>query len=88
MFIHILLELLISSSLGLQALWEISTVASWDGLLLDKLSASLSVVVLCGDDIVINSKVWHKVVLVVFVHISLELLWSSGFGLQTFWEVS
>jgi hypothetical protein len=32
--IHVGLKLLIGGSLGLQAFWEVSTVACWDGLLL------------------------------------------------------
>jgi len=57
-------------------------------LFLSKLSSSLSEVVLCGNDVVVDSKVWNEVVLVVFIHISLELLVSSGLGLEASGEVS
>jgi hypothetical protein len=55
---------------------------------LGKLSSSFSVVILSGDDIVINTEVWNKVVLVVLIHICLEFLISSGLSLQAFWEIS
>jgi hypothetical protein len=57
-------------------------------LLLSKLSTSLSKVVLGGNNVMINTKVWNEVVFVVLIHISLELLVSSGLGFQAFWEVS
>jgi hypothetical protein len=57
-------------------------------LFLSKLSTSLSEVVLGGNDVVVDSKVWNEVVLVVFIHISLELLVSSGLGLEASGEVS
>ena len=87
MFIHISLKLLVSGSLSLQAFWEISTIASWNRLLLSKLSTSLSIVILSGDNVVINTKVWYEVVFIMLVHIGLEFLISSSFGLQAFWEV-
>jgi hypothetical protein len=88
MLIHVSLELLVSSSLGLQAFWEVSTVASWDGLFLSKLSSSLLEVILSGDDVVINSKVWDEVVFVVLVHISLKFLVSGSLCFEAFWEIS
>ena len=57
-------------------------------MFLCKLSSSLSEVVLGGNDVVVDSKVWNEVVLVVFIHISLELLVSSGLGLEASGEVS
>jgi hypothetical protein len=57
-------------------------------LLLSKLSTSLSKVVLGGNNVMINTKVWNEVVFVVLVHISLELLVSGSLGFQAFWEVS
>jgi len=78
MFIHIFLQLLVSSSLGLQALREVSTVASWDRLLLGKLSTSVLVIVLCTDDVVVDSKVWDEVIFWVFIHVLLELLVGSS----------
>jgi len=86
--VHISLKLLVSGGLCLEAFWEVSTVASWDGCLLSQFTSSLLEVILGGDNIVINSEVWNKVILIVFVHIGLELLVSSSFGLQAFWEVS
>lgn len=88
MFIHVGLELLVSGGLSLQALGEVSRVASWDGLFLSKLSSGLLEVVLSCDDVMINSKVWNEIVFVVLVHVGLELLVSSGLGFQAFWEVS
>jgi hypothetical protein len=89
MFVHISLELLVGGGLGLQALGEIGTVASWDRLLLElhKLSTGLLEVVLSGDDIVVNSKVWYEIIFVVLVHVGLELLVSGGLGLQTLGEI-
>ena len=88
MLIHISLELLVSSSLCLEASGEIGTVAGRDRLFLSKLSSSLSEVVLGSDNIMVDSEVWNEVVLVVFIHISLELLVSSGLGLEASGEVS
>jgi hypothetical protein len=87
-FVHICLEFLISSGLSLQAFWEIGTIASWDGLFLSKLSTGLLEVVLSGDNVVINTEVWNKVILIVFVHIGLEFLIGSSLGFQASWEVS
>jgi hypothetical protein len=55
---------------------------------LHKLSTCLLEVVLCGDDIMVNSEVWNEVIFIMLVHISLELLVSSSLSLQTSWEVS
>merc|ERR1711935_229307 len=86
MFIHISLELLVCCSLGFKASWETRTVASWDRLLLGELSSSSLEVVLCGNDIMVNTEVWNEVVLIVFVHVSLELLVSSSLGFKASWE--
>ena len=73
--------------------WEYGWIAGWDGLLLRKLplmpnwGLSILQIALSGDDIMINTKVWHEVIFVVMVHISLELLWSSSLCLfDTVWE--
>jgi hypothetical protein len=57
-------------------------------LLLGKFTTSLLEVVLGGDDIVVDTEVWYEIVLIMLVHIGLELLVSSGLGLQAFWEIS
>jgi energy-converting hydrogenase Eha subunit C len=57
-------------------------------LLLGKLSTCLLEVILGGDNVMIDSKVWNKVVLIMLIHIGLKLLWSCCFGLEAFWEVS
>jgi hypothetical protein len=57
-------------------------------LFLSKLSTSLSKVILGGNNVMINTKVWNEVVFVVLIHISLELLVSGSLGFQAFWEVS
>jgi hypothetical protein len=57
-------------------------------LLLCKLSTSLSKVVLGGNDVMVNSEIWDKVILIVLIHISLELLISSGLSFEATWEVS
>jgi len=57
-------------------------------LFLSKLSTSLSEVVLGGNDVMVDSKVWNEVVLVMFIHISLELLVSCSLSLEASWEVS
>jgi energy-converting hydrogenase Eha subunit C len=49
-------------------------------------STGLLEVVLGGNDVMVNTKVWHKVVFVMLVHISLELLVGGSLGLQAFWE--
>jgi hypothetical protein len=51
-------------------------------------SAGLLEVVLGSDNIMINTEVWYKVIFVMFIHISLELLIGSSLGLKAFWEVS
>jgi hypothetical protein len=56
-------------------------------LSLSKLSTSIFEVILSGDDIVVNSKVWNEIVLVVLIHICLELLIGSSLSFQAFWEV-
>ena len=73
--------------------WEYGWIAGWDGLLLRKLplmpnwGLSILQIALSGDDIMINTKVWHEVIFVVMVHISLELLWSSSLCLfDAAWE--
>jgi hypothetical protein len=91
--VHVSLKFLIGSSLSLQAFWEVSWIASWDRLLLNKCffgTGSLCVlkIVLSSDNVMVNTKIWNKVVLIVFIHVSLELLVSCGFSLQAFWEIS
>jgi hypothetical protein len=88
MLVHVSLEFLVSSGLGLQTSWEVSTVASWDGLLLGEFATSFLEVVLCSDDIMVNTEVWDEIVLIVFIHVSLELLVGGGLGLQASWEIS
>ena len=78
--VHVFLELLVSSSLGLQTFWEVSTVASWDRLLLGKLSTGVLVIVLGTDDVVVDSEVWDKVIFWMFIHVFLELLVSCSLG--------
>jgi hypothetical protein len=86
--IHVFLKLMVSSGLSLQAFWEVGTVASWDRLFLGELSSSFLEIVLCCDDVMINSEVWNEVVFVVLVHVSLKFLIGSSLSLQAFWEVS
>jgi hypothetical protein len=86
--IHIGLELLISSGFSLQAFWEIGTVASWNRLLLGKLSSGFLKVILSGNNIMVNTEVWNEIVLIVFVHVSLEFLISSCLGLEALREIS
>jgi hypothetical protein len=57
-------------------------------LLLSKLSTGLLKVVLSGNNVMINSKVWNEVVFVMLIHISLEFLISSSLSFQASWEVS
>ena len=87
MFVHVLLELVISGGLGSEASWEVSRIASWDGFLLGKLSSGILVVLVGGDDIMVNTEVWNKVILWMLVHVLLELLISCGLGLKATWEV-
>jgi hypothetical protein len=51
-------------------------------------STGLSVVVLSGNDVMINSEIWDEIVFVMLIHISLELLISGSLCLEAFWEVS
>jgi hypothetical protein len=55
---------------------------------LNKLSTCLFKVVLCGDDVMVNSKVGDEIVFVMFVHVSLELLVSGSLGFQASWKIS
>jgi hypothetical protein len=55
---------------------------------LHKLSTGFLKVVLGCDNIVIDTEIWNKVVLIVLIHVSLELLIGSGLSLEAFWEVS
>jgi hypothetical protein len=55
---------------------------------LHEFSSSFLKVILSSDDIVIDSEVWNEVILIMFIHISLELLVSSSFGLEALWEIS
>jgi len=88
MLIHISLEFLFSGGLSLKAFWEVSAITSWDRLFLSKLSSCFFEVILSSDDIMINTEVWNKVVLIVFIHISLELLIGGGLSFEALWEVS
>jgi hypothetical protein len=88
MLVHISLELLVGGSLGLQAFWEVSRVASWDGCLLSELTTSILEVVLGGNNVVINTEIWDEVILIVLIHIGLELLISSGLSFEALGEVS
>jgi hypothetical protein len=83
--VHISLEFLVSSGLSLAST---VTIASWSRSHLHKLSTGLLEVVLGGNNVMINTKVWDEVVFVMLVHISLELLVGSSLSLQTSWEVS
>jgi len=48
---------------------------------------SIFKVALGSDDIMVDSEVWHKVIFVMLVLVSLKLHWSSCFSLSdTFWE--
>jgi hypothetical protein len=49
-------------------------------------STGLLEVVLGGDNVMIDTKVWDEVVFVMLVHIGLELLIGSGLGSEAFWE--
>jgi len=71
MLIHISLELLVSSSLCLEASGEIGTVAGRDRLFLCKLSSSFPEVILSCDNIMVNTEVWDEIVLIMLIHISL-----------------
>jgi hypothetical protein len=51
-------------------------------------STGLSEVILGGNDVMVNSKIWNEVIFVMFVHVSLELLVSSSLCLEATWEVS
>jgi hypothetical protein len=71
MLVHISLELLVGGSLGLQAFWEVSRVASWDGCLLSELTTSILEVVLGGNDIMIDTEVWNEVIFWMGIHVLL-----------------
>jgi hypothetical protein len=85
MLVHISLELLVGSGLSLAST---VTVACWSRIYLHKLSTGLLKVVLGGNNVMINTKVWNEVVFVMLVHISLELLVGSSLSFQASWEIS
>ena len=94
MVITVSLELLRSSSFGFShTFWESIWVAGCNRLLLREFPVvtqsgfGILKVTLSCDNIMVKSKVWNKVVLIVFVHICLKFHWSSSFGFSdTFWE--
>lgn len=48
---------------------------------------SISQIALSCDNIVVHTKVWHEIVLVMLVLVSLKFLWSNCLGIyHTFWE--
>jgi len=54
---------------------------------LGKFSSGILVVLVSGDDIMVDTKVWNEVVLWMLIHILLELLISGSLGLKATWEV-
>ena len=85
--IHIFLEFMVSSSLGLQTSWECSGVASWNGFLLCKLSTGIFVVLLGCNDVMVHTEVWDEIILWMLVHVLLELMFSSSLSALSFVRV-